>query len=68
PGNLLNIQEPDIISFHIVESFNDLKKVENVIKPFLNKIRHYEFIRIEEQTQYNLFPDEAYRYLLATSS
>ncbi len=67
-GNLLNIQEPDIISFHIVESFKDLKNVENVIKPFLNKIRHYEFVRVEEQTQYNLFPDEAYHLLLESST
>ena len=62
-GELLNFQNPNIISFHIVSNLNELSSIEKSIKPFINEINNYEFIKIEEQTQYNFFPKGVYNQL-----
>lgn len=62
-GGLLNFQNPNITSFHIVSSLNELSSIEKAIKPFLNEINNYEFIKVEEQAQYNFFPKGVYNAL-----
>ena len=64
PGELLNFQNPNIISFHVVSNLNELSSIEKSIKPFLNEINNYEFIKIEEQAQYNFFPEGIYKSLI----
>ncbi len=62
-GAFINLQNPSIISFHVISSLDDLKEIEKSLKPYLNDISSYEFIKVEEQTKYNLFPESIYQYL-----
>lgn len=55
-GALLNFQNPNILSFHVVSSLQDLKKVEKVLEPYLDEVLSHEFIKVEEQTMYSFFP------------
>ena len=55
-GTLCNIQFPNIISFHLIESLKDMKVVEKVLEPFMDQIMSYEFIEIVEQRKYEYFP------------
>jgi DNA-binding Lrp family transcriptional regulator len=63
-GVFTNLQNPNIISFHIISGLNELKNVEKTLQPFINEIRNYEFIRMEEQSIYNFFPDGVYKNLI----
>lgn len=63
-GVFTNLQNPNIISFHVISGLNELKNIEKTLQPFINDIRIYEFIRIEEQSLYNFFPDGVYKNLL----
>ncbi len=63
-GVFTNLQNPNIISFHVISGLNELKNVEKTLQPFINEVRNYEFIRIEEQSLYNFFPDEVYKILI----
>src|SRR3989344_3458859 len=49
-GAFANLQNPSIISFHVVS--------------YLNDVSSYKLIKVEEQTKYNLFPDFIYQYLI----
>ena len=66
-GVFTNLQNPNIISFHIISELNELKNIEKVLQPFINEIRNYEFIRIEEQSLYHFFPNAVYKNLLRGS-
>ena len=63
-GAFANLQNPSIISFHVVSDLNDLKEIEKSLKPYLNDVSSYKLIKVEEQTKYNLFPDFIYQYLI----
>jgi len=56
-GALVNYQNPDIISFHVVSDLGDLKDLEDIIRARIDEIISYEFIKIEEQSLYHFFPD-----------
>ncbi len=63
-GALLNLQNPNIISFHTISSLDDLKKIEKTLQPFADDILNYEFIKVEEQSLYHFFPKEVYEELI----
>ena len=67
-GVFTNLQNPNIISYHVISGLNELKNIEKTLQPFINEIRNYEFIRIEEQSLYKFFPDEVYKILVKESS
>jgi len=56
-GALLSFQNPNIISFHVVSSLGDLKKVEKVLEPYLDDVLGHEFIKVEEQVMYSFLPN-----------
>jgi len=62
-GVLTNFQNPNIFSFHIVSSLDDIKKIEGALKPFMDDIKNYEFVKIEEQSLYDFFPKGIYEAL-----
>lgn len=62
-GALLNFQNPNIISFHVISNLDDLKNLEKTIQPFIDDILSHEFIKVEEQTVYNFFPKGVYENL-----
>jgi len=62
-GTLLNFQNPNIISFHIISSLEDLEKLEKILQPYKDEILNYEFIKIEEQSLYHMFPKYVFERL-----
>jgi len=62
-GALLNFQNPNIVSFHVVSSLEDLKSLEKTIQPFADDVLSHEFIKVEEQTAYHFFPERIYEEL-----
>jgi len=62
-GALLNFQNPNIVSFHVVSSLEDLKSLEKTIHPFADDVLSHEFVKVEEQTVYHFFPKGVYEEL-----
>lgn len=62
-GTLINKQQPAMMSFHIVSNFSDLKEIEATVKKFSNKIQSHQFLKVEEQVSYSLFPRWAFEQL-----
>ncbi|MBR9701702.1 Lrp/AsnC family transcriptional regulator [Candidatus Pacearchaeota archaeon] len=65
-GILLNFQNPNIISFHLVSSLKDLVEIEEGVKDYFDKISDCQFIRIESQLVYNIFPEDVYRDIISS--
>mgnify|MGYP001570046028 CR=1 FL=1 len=64
PGVFLNLQTPNIMSYHLISSLLELKNIEKSLQPYAENIANYELVKLEEQNIYNLFPEPIYRYLL----
>jgi len=63
-GVLISYQYPDIISLHLVSNLEQLKQVEEIVKKYIDKIKFYEIVRVEEQTTYYYFPKVLYDSLM----
>jgi len=63
-GVLTNFQNPNIFSFHIVSTLEDIKQIEKTLKPFMDDIKNYEFVKLEEQSLYDFFPNKIYELLI----
>jgi len=63
-GVFTNFQNPNIFSFHVVSTLEDIKKIEKALKPFMGDIKNYEFVKLEEQSLYDFFPKGVYEKLL----
>lgn len=64
PGVFTNFQSPNIISFHVFSSLDEVKQVKYAMKPFSNNINNYELARVEEQSFYTFFPQGVYDLLI----
>ncbi len=60
-GCLINLQWPDIFTFHVVENFEQLAEIELQIRN--NNTKECEFLKIHEQSYYHFFPEGIYNQL-----
>ena len=63
-GVLTNFQNPNIFSFHVISTLDDIKQIEKALKPFMDDIKNYEFVKLEEQSLYDFFPKGLYEILI----
>ncbi len=66
-GGILNIQNPNIFSFHTISSLKELQEIENSLEKNEENILSYDFIKINKNVKYITFPRYVYDCLKNSS-